>query len=108
MSKLVESKVILARLKWAAVFISGLVLTNLFLSFFCGNWSLLVYLIAGGIGAWRAESLQKRFSGDSWFAKIVRAGAALLAVASFVGFIGLSFRPVADVPWRSRDGPGFI
>ncbi len=114
MSKLVESKVILARLKWAAVFISGLVLTNLFLSFFCGNWSLLVYLIAGGIGAWRAESLQKRLSGDSWFAGLLRVGASLLAVVSIVGFIHLSLMPVrwdTKCSWRycgRAMGPGLL
>ena len=114
MSKHVDKNVMIVRLKWAWVFVSGLVLTNFFLSFFCGNWSLFVYLIVGGIGAWRAESLQKRFSGDSWFAKIVRAGAALSAVASFAGFIGLSLMPVrwdTKCSWRycgRAMGPGLF
>ena len=37
MSKHVDKNVMIVRLKWAWVFVSGLVLTNLFLSFFVGT-----------------------------------------------------------------------
>ena len=114
MLKSIEAKRVLDRLTWAGALISGFVITDLLFSFFCSRWSLLFYLIAGGVGVWKAESLQKRFSKDSWFSKLVRRFAILLALISVLGLVILFAAPVrwdTKCSWRycgRAMGPGLL
>ena len=102
------------RLLWAGAFLSGLVVTDLFLSLFCAGWPLIIYLIAGGLGARLAERLDRRFAGDSLGATIVRRGAIGLAMVSAVGLFALAAMPArwdAHCAWRDCSramGPGLL
>jgi len=84
----------LNQLKWAAVFLFVFVATDLFFNFFCAQWPLLFYLVAGGLGAWKAEALHKRFSGTSFFSKLVKLCVAPIALSSVVGLVVLAATPV--------------
>ena len=102
------------RLVSAGAFMSGLVATDLFLKFFCSSWPLFMYLAVGGFGAWRAESLHRRFSGDGRGSRFVRGMSIGLAGISALGFVVLTALPVdwgSKCSWRycSRAlGPGLF
>ena len=94
-----KSPVYKIRLVAAGAFVSGLVATDLFLNFFCSFWPLLFYLAAAGLGAWKAEKLERRFSGDTAGATFVRRLGIGLALFSALGLVTLSVMPVN---WHSK------
>ncbi len=104
----------LLRLISAGAFASILVGTDLFLGFFCTEWSLFSYLLVAGFGAWRAERLYRGVSGDSFGSRCVRWVACALAIFSVVGFVRLSTVPVdwnTKCSWRycaRALGPGLF
>ena len=83
------------RLVAAGASVSGLVASDMFLSLFCSGWPLGIYLAAAGLGVWKAEKLQRRFSGNS----IARRFAIGLAVFSACGLVFLTVLPVH---WESK------
>lgn len=98
-----KSPVYKIRLVAAGAFVSGLVATDLFLNFFCSFWPLLFYLAAAGLGAWKAEKLERRFSGDTAGATFVRRLGIGLALFSALGLVTLSVMPVnwdTKCSWR--------
>lgn len=109
-----KSPVYKIRLVAAGAFVSGLVATDLFLNFFCSFWPLLFYLVAAGLGAWKAEKLQRRFSADTAGATFVRRLGLGLALFSALGLVALSAMPVnwhSKCAWRYCDralGPGLL
>jgi hypothetical protein len=103
-----------ARLLWAGALLSVLVATELFLRFFCASWPLGVYLLVGGLGAWRGERLHQRFSAETLGATLVRRCAQGLALFSAVGLVGLTALPPqwgTKCSWRYCGralGPGLL
>ena len=93
------SSLLKIRLVWAGAFMSFLVATNLVLSLLCSSWPLLFYLVAGGLGAWLAERLQRRFAGDATSRKLFRGLVFGLAVFSAPGLGALFAMPAQ---WDSR------
>ena len=83
----------------AMAFISILVVTDLFLNFFCSFWPLVFYLAVGGLGAWRGERLYRRFSGAGSLARFVRRIGIGLAIFSIVGLMALTVLPVQ---WHTK------
>ena len=102
------------RLVSAGAFLIVLVATDLFLTFFCGSWPLFMYLAVGGFGAWRGESLHRRFSGDGGGSKFVRGLGIGLAGFSALGLVVLFAMPVqwgTKCSWRYCGralGPGLL
>ena len=94
------------RLRWAGVFVSVLVVTDLFMRLFCSAWPLAVYLVVGGVGAWLAVGLHQRISGETLVACFLRRVANILSTLSALGLIVLFFLPVnweSKCSWRYCD-----
>lgn len=89
----------MVRLVWAGAFLSFLVATNLLFSLFCSNWPLIVYLMIGGLGAWLGPKLNQRFSKNTFFSKLVRRSAVMLAGFSLMGLVALFMLPAH---WESK------
>jgi hypothetical protein len=98
------------RLVSAGAFLSGLVATDLFLNFFCSSWPLLLYLAAACLGAWKAEGLQRRFSGTT-FVRRLGIGLALFSALGLVAMVAMPVNWNSKCAWRYCGralGPGLL
>jgi hypothetical protein len=102
------------RLISAAAFLSGIVALDLFLYFFCSGFPLVIYLIAGGLGASLGGIFHRRLSGTGGVAKFFRWTGTGLAIFSFCGIVVLFAKPVSwetKCSWRHcarAMGPGLL
>ena len=85
------------------VFISGLVIGDVFLALFCAGFPLLLYLSAAALGWLAAPRLRRIVSQEDRWSLLVSRGGTLLALISLIGVLVLAIRPMnweTKCAWR--------